>query len=93
MDIYLSAPWFLEVMPQGVTKGTGLLKICADAGIPPEATIAFGDSYNDIGMLKAAGVGIAMGNAEDAVKAAADMVTDDCDRDGIAKALKQLGIV
>lgn len=93
VDIYLSAPWFLEVMPKGVTKGTGLLQICADAGIPPEATVAFGDSYNDIGMLQAAGVGIAMGNAEEAVKASAHMVTADCDHDGIAKALEKLGII
>lgn len=93
VDIYLSAPWFLEVMPKGVTKGTGLLAVCADAGIDPAQAVAFGDSYNDIPMLKAAGMGIAMGNAEDAVKEAADIVTDDCDHDGIAKALTELGII
>ena len=93
VDIYLSAPWFLEVMPKGTNKGTGLQMICQDAGIDPSEAIAFGDSYNDIFMLEAAGLGIAMGNAEEAVKAAADTVTDDCDRDGIAKALRELGII
>ena len=93
VDIYLSMPWFLEVMPKGVTKGTGLRKICDNAGIDISQAVAFGDSYNDIYMLRDAGMGVAMGNAEDAVKAAADMVTDDCDHDGIAKALVKLGII
>jgi len=93
VDIYLSMPWFLEVMPKGINKGTGLQTICEDAGIDIADTIAFGDSYNDIFMIKAAGTGIAMGNAEEAVKQAADMITDDCDRDGVAAALKKLGII
>ena len=93
VDIYLSAPWFLEVMPKGTNKGTGLQKICDNAGVDISEAIAFGDSYNDIYMLKAAGLGIAMGNAEDAVKEAADTVTADCDSDGIAVALKELGII
>lgn len=93
VDIYLSAPWYLEVMPKGVNKGEGLKTICRDAGIDIQNAVAFGDSFNDIFMIKAAGTGIAMENAEDAVKEAADMVTADCDRDGIAKALRELGIV
>ena len=93
VDIYLSAPWFLEVMPKGTDKGTGLKAICDDAGVDLSEAIAFGDSFNDISMIKAAGTGIAMGNAEEALKAVADRVTDDCDHDGIAKALSQLGIV
>ena len=93
VDIYLSAPWFLEIMPKGVNKGSGLLAVCRDAGISPDEAIAFGDSYNDIFMLQAAGTGVAMGNAEEAVKAAAHMVTADCDHDGIAQALKELQII
>ena len=49
--------------------------------------MAFGDGGNDIAMLKHAGVGVAMGNASDEVKACADMVTDSVDDDGVAKAL------
>ena len=90
LDIYLSAPWFLEVMPKGINKGIGLEIICADIGISPSEAIAFGDSFNDIPMIQKAGMGVAMGNAEEALKAAADMVTDDCDHDGIAAALSKL---
>lgn len=93
VDIYFSMPWFLEVMPKGTNKGAGLRAVCNDAGIDIAETIAIGDSYNDIYMIKAAGTGVAMGNAEQAVKDAADMVTEDCDRDGIAVALKRLGVV
>ncbi len=93
VDIYLSAPWFLEVMPKGINKGTGLKRICDDAGVDIAEAIAFGDSYNDIFMLRDAGLGIAMGNAEDAVKESADMVTDDCDNNGIVTALEKLGII
>ena len=59
-------------------------------GIAPEAAIAFGDSENDIEMLRAAGVGIAMGNADDGVKAVANQVTRSNNEDGIAAALEQL---
>lgn len=93
VDIYLSAPWFLEVMPKGINKGTGLKRICDDAGVDIAEAIAFGDSYNDIFMLRDAGLGIAMGNAEEAVKESADMVTDDCDNNGIVTALEKLGII
>ena len=93
VDIYLSAPWFLEVMPKSVNKGEGLRMICEDAGVDMKDAVAFGDSFNDVYMLQAAGTGIAMGNAEEAVKAAADRVTDDCDHDGVAKGLKELGII
>ncbi|MCR5653927.1 MAG: Cof-type HAD-IIB family hydrolase [Ruminococcus sp.] len=90
LDIYLSAPWFLEVMPKGISKGIGVEKICDDMGISPSEVIAFGDSFNDIPMIKTVGMGVAMGNAEEALKAEADMITDDCDHDGIAKALIKL---
>ncbi len=90
LDIYLSAPWFLEVMPKGIDKGVGLEIICKNMGISTTEAIAFGDSFNDISMLKKAGTGVAMGNAEEAVKAAADMITADCDSDGIAAALQKL---
>lgn len=93
LDIYLSAPWFLEVMPKGIDKGVGLEIICKNMGISTAEAIAFGDSFNDISMLKKAGTGVAMGNAEEAVKAAADMITADCDSDGIAKALFELSVV
>ena len=55
--------------------------------------MAFGDGGNDIGMLRHAGVGVAMGNAKDDVKAAADYVTDSVDENGIFNAMKHFGII
>ena len=55
--------------------------------------MAFGDGENDMDMLRFAGVGVAMGNACDAVKAAADYVTDTVDNDGIEKALRHFGLI
>ena len=55
--------------------------------------IAFGDGGNDIGMIKAAGIGVAMGNANDSVKEVADYITDDVDNDGVCKALKHYGLI
>lgn len=90
VDIYLSAPWFLEVMPKGINKGLGLELVCRDMGITMDEVIAFGDSFNDIPMIQMAGTGVAMGNAEDELKANADFITDDCDNDGIAAALEKI---
>ena len=55
--------------------------------------MAFGDGGNDIEMLRYAGIGVAMGNADDAVKAAADYVTTSVDDDGIMNALKHFGLI
>ena len=55
--------------------------------------MAFGDGENDIDMLKFAGIGVAMGNSSDIVKAAADYVTDTIDNDGIEKALRHFGLI
>ncbi len=90
VDIYFSAPWFLEVMPKGINKGRGVGAVCRDMGIDLSEVIAFGDNYNDVHMLKMAGMGVAMGNSDDEVKQEADYVTDSCDEDGIAKALDLL---
>ena len=90
LDIYFSAPWFLEVMPKGISKGIGIEKICEHMGISTDEVIAFGDSFNDLSMIRTAGMGVAMGNAEDEIKRCADYVTADCDSDGIALALEKI---
>ena len=90
LDIYFSADWYLEVMPKAVNKGIGLKIIADDLGISLSETIAFGDNFNDVSMIEMAGMGVAMGNADAEVKSRANMVTDNCDNDGIAKALKIL---
>ena len=55
--------------------------------------MAFGDGENDMEMLRFAGIGVAMGNSSDPVKAAADYVTDTVDNDGIEKALRHFGMI
>ena len=85
-----TAPFYLEVIPASINKGQGIRDICQVLKISPEEVIAFGDAENDIPMLRAAGMGVAMGNAADPVKAAADMVTLSNNDDGIAAALEKL---
>ncbi len=86
-------PAFADVTALGNTKQLGIDQICRHFGIDVADTMAIGDGGNDIPMLRHAGIGIAMGNANDTVKAAADYVTDPVDRDGIAKALQHFGLV
>lgn len=80
----------LELLAPGVSKGSSLRLLAADWGIDMEDVIAIGDSNNDIGMFSAVGMPVAMGNASDGAKAAARLITDTNDRDGIAKALERL---
>lgn len=86
-------PLFTDIVPKGSGKAQGIDKIIEHYGIPLSETMAFGDGGNDMTMLQHAGTGIAMGNAEDKVKAVADFVTDTVDADGIVKALKKYGIL
>lgn len=90
LTIVQTAAFYLEVIPRVINKGQGIRDVCSVLNIRPEEVIAFGDAANDIPMLQAAGVGVAMGNAADAVKAAADMVTLSNNVDGIAAALEKL---
>ena len=83
-----TAPFYLEIIPVSINKGKALLDVCSRLCIDPADTAAFGDSENDIPMLQAAGCGVAMGNAEDAVKAVADKVTLSNNSDGIVHALR-----
>ena len=97
-DIAVSAVWSsrtcMEVTHPDAHKGRGLEEACRILGIAPEQAMALGDSGNDIAMLRRAGFGVAMGNAPDFVKAAADAVAECHDDDGAAKAIERwaLGI-
>ena len=77
-----------EISPQNVDKGVGLRKLCEAAGIPIQQAIAVGDEGNDVAMIKAAGLGVAMGNAPESIKEQADWVTADCDHDGVADVIE-----
>lgn len=79
----------IELSPPGASKARGLRALCAHLGIPAEQAMAVGDGDNDMGVLRAAGLAVAMGNAIPQVRAAADAVTDDCDHDGAAKAIER----
>jgi len=79
----------VEVSPSGATKAVGLEKLCSWLGVTTENAMAIGDASNDIEILKKAGLSVAMGNATDEVKAIADVVTEDCDHDGAARAIQR----
>lgn len=87
LSMMFTANFYYEFTAQGVDKGKALTIAMEKLGIRPEECIAFGDAENDIPMLKYAGIGVAMGNAQQAVKDMADEITDDNDHDGIAKSL------
>lgn len=89
LTVVQTAAFYLEVIPKRINKGQGIRDICAALGMQPEQVIAFGDAANDIPMLEAAGMGVAMGNASEAVKAKADFVTLSNNDDGIAAALQR----
>ncbi len=75
---------FIDIYPLGSGKGAGLIKLCEILGIPVSDSVAAGDEHNDIPALEAAGCGIAMINAHEDVRAAADVVTElDNDHDGL----------
>ncbi len=79
----------LEINHAEATKGKGLLSLAAHLGLPAEQVMAFGDGENDVSMLRAAGLGVAMGNAGDEVKAAADLVTLGNDEEGVAYSIEK----
>jgi Cof subfamily protein (haloacid dehalogenase superfamily) len=82
-----------DVVERKASKAVGLLRLCDYYKIPLSETIAFGDSMNDYDIIKAAGKGIAMGNAMEELKKAADYVTDPIDQDGIRNACLHFGLI
>ena len=82
-----------DFIPDGIGKDSGIRDMCARFGIDPMETMAFGDGENDISMLRAAGIGVAMGNAPDIVKEAADYVTDTAEEAGITRALQYFSLI
>lgn len=88
VSVFRSKPFFLEFTALNVTKGTSLSQLTKKLGIAPEEVIAIGDSYNDITMIEFAGLGVAMGNAPDAIKEIANYVTDSNNHDGVAKVVE-----
>ncbi len=84
-----SLPEFVEVLDPKVDKGAALRFVAARLGVPLEHTAAIGDSWNDAPLLEVAGVGIAMGSAPPELRAVADAVVGDVERDGVAEAIEK----
>ena len=80
----------IEINDEKAHKGAALLALAKHLGLRREDTYAFGDGLNDLSMLRDAGVGIAMANAEPAAKAAADRLSRSCDEDGVACGIDEI---
>ena len=90
IDLYPSSPFFIEAVPLGVAKDGSLAALLEHMGLGRENLMACGDGLNDRSMIEYAGVGVAMQNAEEPVKAVADYVTAaDNDHDGVAEAVEK----
>ena len=87
MTLVRSKDEYLEVIPAGAGKDTAMHVLCDSLYISPDEVMALGDHDIDAPLLRAAGLGIAMGNASPIARAAADEVTDSCDADGVAHAI------
>lgn len=89
MSIYRSEPFFLEILPFGIDKAKRLDFLLNYLGIRREELMVCGDGYNDLSMIKFAGLGVAMSNAQDVVKEAANYITLSNEEDGVAVAVKR----
>lgn len=90
VSLFFSSPFYLECVPEGVSKGEAIRFLAGRLGVPLSDTVAVGDSENDIPMLQAAGLGCAMKNGTDTCKAAADYITErDCGHDGFAEVVRR----
>lgn len=87
VSVYRSEPFFIEIMPKNVDKATSLDKMLKSVGLTRENAICCGDGFNDISMIQYAGMGVAMGNAQPAVKEVADYITESNDEDGLVSVI------
>lgn len=87
------SPLFADIIARGNSKDRGIDEVLHHYGMAIEECMAFGDGGNDIAMLRHAGIGVAMGNARDEVKAAADYVTSSVDEEGIPNALRHFEVI
>ncbi len=92
MDIFRSAPFDLELVPKGIDKAETLKLLLEMLHLTPADLIAFGDGYNDLSMVKLAGMGVAMANAVPELKEVADYITLSNEEDGVAAALEHFSL-
>jgi len=91
-NIEICSSWHnnIEIMNKGVNKGHAVKRLAEFLGVDQKHVITFGDNYNDLSMIEFAGMGVAMGNAENLVKEKANYITDKNTENGVAKALNKL---
>ncbi len=88
-EVYRSEPFFLEILPKGIDKAKSIARLLDILGLVPEEVIACGDGFNDISMIRFAGLGVAMENAVPAAKEAADYITFSNDAEGVAHVVEK----
>ena len=90
MNVFSSAPFFMEIVPDGIDKADTLDYLLAKLGLTIDELATFGDGGNDLEMIKRAGMGVAMANANDTCRAAAKYITTSNDEDGCAIAIEKM---
>ena len=88
-EVYRSEPYFLELVPKGIDKAQSLAVLLEKIGILREEVIACGDGFNDLSMIKFAGLGVAMQNAQPIVRESADFITLSNEEDGVAHVVER----
>lgn len=92
LSTFISVSTYADLATTGISKHSAILELCSALDLPTEYA-AFGDSQNDMEMLKGAQISVAMGNADPKLKEIAQYVTDDVDKDGIYNILVKLGYI
>ena len=89
LNVFRSEPYFIEITVKGVDKAESIARLLEHIDMKREQCICCGDGFNDKTMVEYAGVGVAMGNAQQVVKDVADYVTASCDEDGLVEVIKK----
>ena len=89
MNVFRSEPFFLELVPKGIDKARCLAVLLEELGMTPDEMMACGDGFNDLSMIQYAGLGVAMANAQEVVRQAANYITLSNEEDGVAHAVEK----
>lgn len=92
INVYRSEPFFLELMPHTIDKANSLKELLKHLNLTSDQMISCGDGYNDLSMIEYAGMGVAMANAQEIVKNAANYITLSNDEDGVAHVIEEFMI-
>lgn len=87
-----SMEYLVEIVCKGCDKGGALEYLCGYYRIPVEQSVAIGDNYNDLPMVRMAGLGFAVANGEEALRREADFITRSCDEDGVGYVIRKFGL-